>query len=450
MLTVANAGYSGFHPDAGQETIKDGVDYVFTDFSSEQTVGAQKKQLIDGRTGFNSFSLEQILRAYLELAAEHGTTIITNAGGANPLGAGEFTAEIAEELGVAAEVTVVTGDECIDVVEGDSREFGVEGDEIISANAYLGAEEIVQALEHGSGNGDVHVVIGGRLADPSMAVAPMVYEFGWDLDDWDKLGQATVLGHLLECDAQATGGYFMEPGRKPVPDPHILGFPYAEVEESGAAEVTKPDSTGGRVDRHTLREQLFYEIHDPSEYITPDVSADFSDVVLTDVGEDRVEVTGGTGTERTDQYKVLIGVDEGYKVDCSRIHGGPNAEALARQAAEILEKRISEVHELDVEMRIDLVGVDALYGSGSKLQPRPFDTEIELRVAAQTQTEEEAKLIHDEVGSLTPMGPAAGSFLRPEHAHNAIHPMVGIEPALVSRDRVADSIGCTTIKPSTP
>jgi hypothetical protein len=446
MISIGSG--SRYRPDAGRAVLREGVDYLFMDFMSESTLPRAYLKKRRGRPGFDEKWLTRSLEAFLPPAERHGTTIVTNAGAADPRAAGERALEIAREADVSLDVTVVTGDDCTDLVRARAEEFGVDPGAMLSANAYIGAEEIVGALERPPGrDGDgVHLVVGGRIADHSLIVAPIVHEFGWDPDQWDELGWATAVAQLLECDYQATGGYFMEPGRKPVPDPHRLGLPIADVHESGRAVIRKPEGSGGRIDRATLREQLFYEIHDPSAKLTPDVTADLTGVRFEAVGEDEVAVTGGTGRERPSDLKVLVGTAGGFRVEARKPYAGPNAEGRARMAGEIVRDRLDLVHGVEdvEELRTNVVGVDAVFGSASTLSV-PFDSEVELRVAARTTTEETAELVFDEVSSLAPVGPAAG-IGNPYSMNDSIERIVDVDAVYLPREAVVDAIEHTSLR----
>ncbi|HPB67114.1 MAG TPA: DUF1446 domain-containing protein, partial [Spirochaetales bacterium] len=279
--------------------------------------------------------------------------------------------------------------------------------EIVSANAYLGCEGIVEALKRGA-----DVVITGRVSDPALFIAPLVYEFGWKPDDWDRLGKGTVIGHLLECGGQATGGYFADPGKKDVPEPWRLGFPLIEADENGDAFITKVVGSGGVVTTDTCKEQLIYEIHDPSTYITPDVTADFSRVSFTQSGKDVVEIRGATGRARTDTLKVSIGYKDCFIGEGEISYGGPNCVERARLAREIVRRRLELRAVPTDELRMDIVGVDSLYRNDAAPLPSS-PSEARLRVAARTKTREAAAAIANEVETLYTNGPAAAAPRQP-------------------------------------
>jgi len=427
--------------EAGLEVLEAGMDYLVLEHLSEHSITRAQRRKRSGGAGFAAF-FEERLREFLSVAAAQGTDIVTNAGAADPIGAGRIAAEVASEADLDVTITVLTGDECVDVIKEHQDEHSLAVEDIISANAYLGVSELLGALEQPTGDADIHVVISGRVADPSLAVAPLAYEFDWHLDDWDRIGQATVLGHLLECSAQSTGGYFAEPVSKPVEDPHNLGFPYLEVEADGTATITKPNGTGGRIDDHVLREQLYYEVHDPTAYVTPDVTADFTTVRFEQRDTDRVRVAGGSGTEAPDQLKVTVGAADGYRTQCFIPYGGPNAVPRAELAAEIVRDRLTEIHEMDLEetvdLRTDFIGLDALYGSESP--PIEGSHELQLRVAAQAPKREQVELVFREALQLWHLGPAGSGGVFPYEVDEAVRETIALDSLLVPRDRILPNV----------
>jgi hypothetical protein len=251
------------------------------------------------------------------------------------------------------------------------------------------------------------VIITGRVSDPALFLAPLVHEFGWGLDDWDRLGQGTVVGHLLECAGQVTGGYFADLGRKRVPDLARLGFPLAEVGTDGVAVITKVPGSGGMVSAATCKEQLLYEIHDPSAYLTPDVIADFTGVTLTEAGFDRVLVQGGAGRARPATLKVSVGCRDGFIGEGQISYAGSDAEERGRLALEIVARRLQLTGAVFDEIRYDLIGVDSILGAQrSRADTRP--SEVRARVTARTRTLRDAVRIGNEVEALYTNGPAAG------------------------------------------
>jgi hypothetical protein len=348
------------------------------------------------------------MQAVLAACRARGTRIVTNAGAANPGAAGRRVLEVARALGLAGtRIAVVTGDDVLALLrrgETPSREraaLDALGERVVSANAYIGIEPIVEALAGGA-----DVVITGRAADPSLFLAPIVHAFSWASTDWARLGQGTLVGHLLECAGQVTGGYFADPGVKDVPGLARLGFPLAEVAEDGSAVITKVEGSGGRVSEATCKEQLLYEIHDPSRYVTPDVVADFTGAALADAGPDRVSVRGATGAERPGQLKVAVGYRDGFIGEGQISYAGPGAVARARLALEIVAERLRLIGARCRETRFDLVGVDALHGARLSGGAQPY--EVRARVAGRADTAGEAARIGREVEALYTNGPAGG------------------------------------------
>jgi hypothetical protein len=331
-------------------------------------------------------------------------------GAANPVAAAHVVADVARAQGLRGlRVAAVIGDDVLAQVMGSDlplmeRDATIHalGDSIVSANAYLGVEPILDALQL-----DADVVVTGRVADPSLFLAPLVHEFGWSAQDWHLLARGTAVGHLLECAGHVTGGYYADPGVKPVSDLARLGFPLAEVTDDGSVVITKLSGTGGRVTVATVTEQLLYEVHDPSAYITPDVVADFSGVELRQVGEDRVSVTGVAGRHRTEQLKVSVGYVDGYIGTGGISYAGPNALARGRLALDIVRERLSLIDAPSAETRFELIGVDAVHrGAGPSTTSEP--AEVRVRVAARTADLRSARRIGREVTALWLNGPAGG------------------------------------------
>ncbi len=428
------AGYAGDRIDPAVTLAEKGnIQYLCFECLAERTIAiAQMEKQADSGRGYGQF-LEERMAAVLPYCARDGLVMISNLGAANPPAALLKTLEIAYSLGIGGiRIGAVTGDDVLEtllslnaaVVEtgGTVRDLG---DRLISANAYLGAEALLPALEAGC-----RVIIAGRVADPSLFLAPMIYEHRWDRDDWTRLGSGTALGHLLECAAQVTGGYFADPGLKDVDRLEDVGFPIAEVAEDGSGIITKAPGTGGAVTLRTCREQLLYEIHDPASYLTPDVTADFSSTTMTDMGGDRIRVTGATGRPRPDNLKVSLGVRQGYLGEGEISYAGRGALNRARLAGEIVLKRL-ERHGFPKEnIRVEYVGYNALLGSlAEKSFPEPGD--VRLRVACRAERKRDAERVGEEVENLYLNGPAG-----PGGARKAIRPLIGILTAFIDRGLV--------------
>jgi hypothetical protein len=407
----SGAGYSGDRIEPAVELAEKGeIQYLVFECLGERTVAlAQQARMKNPDAGFDPL-LEERMRAVLPLCAAKGIKIVTNMGAANPVAAARKTAEITKSLGLSSlRIAAIVGDDVLDACkDGDLKIMEFDGsikqlgNRLLSANAYLGAEPMAQALTEGA-----DIVITGRASDPALFLAPMIHAFGWAMDDWNLLGQGTVAGHLLECAGQITGGYFADPPYKDIPDLARLGFPIGEVGEDGRLVITKVAGSGGAVTAQTCKEQLLYEVHDPRRYIQPDVVADFSNVRVEEIGKDRVRVSGGRGTKRTDTLKVSVGYVDSYIGEGQISYAGPGALARGRLALEIVRERLKLTGVAASELRFELVGVDALHGPEvSAHANEPY--EVRVRVAGRTENLREAVRIGNEVETLYTNGPAAG------------------------------------------
>jgi len=433
----AGAGFAGDRIEPAIELVREGrLDYLVFECLAERTIAlAQRARLADPASGYDPL-LEARMRAVLPLCVEKGVRIVSNMGAANPAAAARRIAELARELGLpSVKVAAVVGDDVLDVVARSTRpllEAGGDvaglGDSLISANAYLGCEPIVQALADGA-----QAVVTGRVADPSLFLAPLVHEFGWALDDWERLGRGTVVGHLLECAGQVTGGYFADPGVKTVPDLARLGFPLAEVSADGSAVITKIEGSGGRVDVATCTEQLLYELHDPARYLTPDVTADFSTVRFEQVGLDRVAVHGGGGRARPAQLKVSLGRKEGFIGEGAISYAGSSAVARGRLALDIIAERFRLIGLAPEEARFELIGVDAV--APETLVSAFAPMEVRARVVARTRTRAEAERVGREVEALYTNGPAGGGG-----ATRLVTPVIGVVSTFIERAMVQPAV----------
>ncbi|MBN9116057.1 MAG: DUF1446 domain-containing protein, partial [Pandoraea sp.] len=271
------------------------------------------------------------------------------------------------------------------------------------------------------------------VADPSLFVAPLIHEFGWRMDDWETLGQATVVGHLLECAGQITGGYFADPGYKDVPNLATLGFPIGEVAPDGSVVITKVPDAGGRVTQATCKEQLLYEIHDPRRYLQPDVVADFSHVRVEEEAPDRIKVTGGRGTPRTDTLKVSVGYVDGFIGEGQISYGGPGAVSRARLALDIVRERLALTGVQTSELRCDLIGMNSLHGeTAGARHAEPY--EVRVRVAGRMPSAEQALRIGNEVETLYTNGPAGGGGVT-----KSVREVLAVQSVLLSREHVKPS-----------
>lgn len=417
------------------------LDYLCFETMAEATVSAAqvRKRRDPSFPGYDTY-LEQRFRAVLPHCLANGSRIVSNQGWINPLGAAQKTREILDELGHQhVKVAAVTGSLITDriaTLAGPILETGgtlaeIEG-EIVSAEAYLGADPIVEALGNGA-----DIVLTGRVADPSLFLAPMIHEFGWGADEIARIGRGLGIGHLLECGAQVTGGYFVDPGYKDVPAPWNLAFPIAEVEANGDAVLCKLDCTGGLIDRRTVLEQMFYEVHDPANYITPDGVVDFTTATIDDLGGDRVRVSGIGGKPRTETFKASIGVQEGFVGQDMFFYAGPGCLEKAKLAKRILEERFKIVELVAEDLRIDFLGVNALHGAMSP-PPAAEPYEVGVRVAARTRTRAEAEKVGREVDGMAVSG--LGSTGKSVPFGERVREVIGVWSTLVDRNAVQPEI----------
>ena len=430
------AGFSSDRLDPAIDLVKRGqLDTIIFECVGERTLAfGHRDRAADPGLGYNAL-LETRLRALLPLCQAHGTRLITNMGVANPDAAAQLAVRIAQELGLnGLRIAAVTGDDVRTLIHDESPlhepscTVAETGRSILGANAYLGADAIIPALED-----DAHVVITGRVADPSLFLAPIMHHFNWTTDDWTRLGAGTLVGHLMECAAQVTGGYFADPGYKSVPNLAYVGFPLAEVCADGTAVITKLTDTGGIVSSQTVKEQMLYEVHNPAAYLTPDVSADFSTVNVSEAGADRVQVSNASGTARPDQLKVTVAFDGGYLAEAEVSYAGPGAVDRAALAGAIVKDRINKVHGIQTSCRTDLIGLNALHQIETESAPNVQD--VRLRAALRTNEYDAAQALLWEVEALLCCGPAGGGGYR-----GHIEPSVLTYSTFVKRDQVTPEI----------
>jgi hypothetical protein len=433
----AGAGFSGDRIEPALELVEHGaLDYLSFECLAERTIAlAQMARRRDPQAGFDPLLADR-MRAVLPAARARGVRIVTNMGAANPRGAARLVTAIARELGlVGLRTAAVMGDDVLDLVRGGDFPLtdrdgtsGDLGDAIVSANVYLGAGGIVEALAGGA-----DVVITGRVGDPALFLGPLIHEFGWAMDDWELLGRGTLIGHLLECAGQVTGGYFADPGVKDVPDLVRLGFPFADVTADGAATLGKVAGSGGRLSTATCKEQLLYEILDPGAYLQADVVADFRSVAFAELGEDRVAVSGGKGHPRPDTLKVSIGYEDGFSGEGQISYAGPGAVARGRLALDIVRGRLALTGVSVEELQLDLIGVDAMDRTGRPIDHEP--REVRVRVAGRTSTRAAAERIGAEVEALYTNGPFGGGG-----AVTAVREVLAVASTLIDRQRVTPTV----------
>jgi hypothetical protein len=433
------AGFSGDRTDAAGPVVDalisaGGPAVLIYETLAERTLAlAHLAKRQDPAAGYEPL-LEPMLGPVLARCLRGGVKIVSNFGAANPRGAALRIRAMAEALGLPApRIAVIAGDD----VSGPAHraalqsELGsaLDGRDLVSANAYLGAEPIAAALRAGA-----QIVVGGRIADPSLTVGPALAHFGWAADDWNRIGRATMAGHLLECGTQVTGGYYADPGLKDVPGMARLGYPIAEIDEQGNCAIIKPAGTGGRVDEHTVKEQLLYEVHDPAAYLTPDGVADITAARVHELGADRVRLEGVRGHARTGTLKVNVCFESGWLAEGEISYAGARAEARARLAADVLRERLQGLGPL----RADLIGVTSIFGddAGRWLAGTvPSDArDVRLRIALRHSERASAERLTREVTALYCCGPAGGGGVR-----TGLKPTLGTLSCLLPRESVPAS-----------
>lgn len=437
----SGAGYSGDRIEPAIELAEHGeLDYLVFECLAERTIAlAQQSRLVDPSAGYDPLLSERMHRVLPFVGkGTDGTRrrlrIITNMGAANPLGAASEIHRIAAELGLGGlKVAALTGDDVLaallqqpDQTLDNGRSLRSLGDRLISANAYLGAEGIIQALR-----ADADVIVTGRVADPSLFLAAQMFEFGWAEDDWALLGRGTLVGHLLECAGQVSGGYFADPGFKDVPDLDRLGFPLAEIDAAGNALISKVAGSGGRIDTATCTEQMLYEVHDPAAYLTPDVSADFTHAAFESIARNQVRVQGADGHARPETLKVSVGFLDGWIGEGQMSYGGPGALARGQLAKDIVLKRLALTGVACEDIRAELIGVNALHGNhlGARAEGEPW--EVRLRVAARCVDKNDAVRVGNEVETLYTNGPYGGGG-----ASKSVRQVVAVASLFLPRDAV--------------
>lgn len=430
----AGAGFAGDRIEPALELVEQGqLDFLVFECLAERTIAlAHGARQHDRNGGYDPLLLER-MRRVLPAARARGVRIITNAGAANPVGAARAVAALAKDMGLSPlRIAAVVGDDVLEIIGRgvypllDQGGTTADLDGIISANVYLGAGPIAEALSQGA-----DIVITGRVGDPALFVGPLVHAFGWALDDASVIGRATVIGHLLECAGQLSGGYFADAGRKQVANLARLGFPLAEVTADGSAVLTKVAGSGGQITEATCKEQLLYEILDPGAYYQADVIVDFRSVRFREIGPDRIAVSGGEGRARPDTLKVSIGYEDGYIGEGQISYAGPGALERAQLAIDIVRERLAIIDaDLD-ELRADLIGVNSVNRTGQFVTP----SEVRLRIVGRATSEAEAMRVGSEVEALYTNGPSGGGG-----AVRSIRRVVAVASTLLPQELVTPRI----------
>jgi acyclic terpene utilization AtuA family protein len=441
----AGAGFAGDRTDAAGPVVAHlaafgGPRFLMFETLAERTLAlSQLERRRDPQRGFNP-ALERFVGPIIGRCLAEQIRIIGNFGAANPRAAAARIAALAREQGLRVpRIAVVEGDDIaatLTLSDLAARETGGHvlrsAKEVIAANVYLGAGPIAQALDQ-----EADIVVTGRVADSALALGPLMHAFGWRDDDWDRLAAGTLAGHLVECGAQVTGGYFADPPYKPVAGMADIGYPIAEVDADGRMVVTKPAGTGGRVDRLTVVEQILYEIHDPAAYLAPDVVLDLTDVTVEETAPDRVAVQGARGKPAPATLKATVCIDGGVLGEAEISYAGPNAANRAALAAEtVLERVRRRVPHLTV--RTDAIGIVSVLGSNPGVRAEawaPDATDVRLRFAAQSMNPADVEALLDEVEALYCAGPAGGCGVR-----RRVTPRLASASCLIERAFVAPSV----------
>ncbi len=444
MRTIRIANGQGFWGDSLEAPVEQvtlgPVDYLSLDYLAEVTMSIlQKQKARDPRLGY-ARDFIPLMERILPICVEKDIKVIANAGGVNPGACRDALVAVARKLGLSGvRIGIVAGDDILDRLD----ELMARGHElrnldtdcplsdirprVQSANVYFGAFPIVDALRQGA-----QVVITGRTTDTGITLAPMIYEFGWREDEYDKLAAGVVAGHIVECGAQCTGGN-SQVAWKTLPDLDRIGYPIVEAYEDGTFVITKHEGTGGRVTSAIIKEQLVYEIGDPRQYITPECIADFTTIHLEDIGPDRVKVRGVKGAPPTAFYKVSISYFAGYKAVGTLVYSWPDAYEKARRADEILRKRLARLGLQFEEILTEFLGVNACHGPLAP-EPPPDLAEVQLRIAVRSHDEQALERFTREIAPLILNGPPTATGFaggRPR-----VEEIIAYWPALLPKSEV--------------
>lgn len=445
VRVASGQGFWGDWLEAPRRQVEGGpIDYLMLDYLAEVTMSIlQKQKERDPRMGY-ARDFIGAMESVFPAIAERGVRVIANAGGVNPEACAGALRETARRAGVsdALRIGVITGDDLLprldELIESGHPLANMESgeplstvrDRVLSANAYIGATPIVEALGKGA-----NVVITGRSTDTALTMAPLLYEFGWAKDDWDRLASGIVAGHVIECGAQCSGGNCLYDWRS-IPDLANIGYPIVEAHEDGSFIVYKHPGTGGRIDVHSVTEQLVYEMGDPREYITPDVIADFTSICVADAGEDRVRVFGVRGRPPTDKLKVSIAYRAGFKATGTLVYAWPDALEKAQLADRVLRERLEKLGLRFDEIHTEFLGVSATHGTLSgETRDAP---EVQLRIGVRGGDRPSVERFTREIAPLVLNGPPSVTGFaggRPK-----VEEVVAYWPALVDKSVVTTRV----------
>jgi len=447
LIRVASGqGFWGDMLDAPVRQVEGGpIDYLMLDYLAEVTMSIMQKQRARDHSMGYARDFVPLMREILPACVAHNIRVTANAGGVNPPACAAAVSEVARELGLAGRlrIGIVTGDDImarlddllargIELRNMDTNEpLAAVRDKIQSANVYLGAQPIVEALQRGA-----QVVITGRATDTGLTLAPLIHEFNWRADDWAKLSAGTIAGHIIECGAQCSGGNCQYEWQT-IPDLANVGYPIVEASPDGTFVVTKHEGTGGRVSVQTVKEQLLYEMGDPHEYITPDCVADFTTIRLADAGPDRVRVFGIRGRAATEFYKVSISYAAGFKAVGTLVYSWPDAYAKAQAADKILRARLARLGLSFEQILTEFVGANATHGALAGA-PSPDLAEVQLRVGVRGRDRAAVERFTKEIAPLILTGPPGVTGFaggRPK-----VEEIVAYWPALIPKSEIAPRV----------
>ncbi|HEX5832776.1 MAG TPA: acyclic terpene utilization AtuA family protein [Pyrinomonadaceae bacterium] len=443
---AAGQGFWGDLPDAPVRQVQDGpIDYLMLDYLAEVTMSIMQKQKARDPNAGYARDFIPLMKRILPACVERDIKVTANAGGVNVRGCANALIEVARELGLGGKVRIgiVTGDDILPRIDEllargielrnmDTEEpLSTVRDSIQSANVYLGAAPIVEALQQGA-----RIVITGRATDTGLTLAPLIHEFGWAADDWNRLSAGTIAGHIIECGAQASGGNCQFEWRS-IPDLANVGFPIAEASPDGTFVITKHDGTGGRVNVPSIKEQLVYEMGDPHHYITPDCVADFTTIRLQEEGPDRVRVFGIEGRPATEFLKVSISYSAGFKAVGTLVYAWPDAYEKAQAADRILRGRLDRLGLRFDHVLTEFVGVSATHGPLAG-EPRADAPEVQLRVGVRGPDRAAIERFTKEIAPLILTGPPAVTGFaggRPK-----VEEIVAYWPALIPKSEIETKV----------
>ena len=443
---AAGQGFWGDLPDAPVRQVQGGpIDYLMLDYLAEVTMSIMQKQKARDPNAGYARDFVSLMKEILPICVERDIKVVANAGGVNVPGCAAAVRDVAVELGIDKKVRIgmVVGDDILDRIDEllaagielrnlDTAEpLAVVRNRIQSANAYLGAAPIVEALALGA-----HVVITGRATDTGLTLGPLIHEFGWAADDWDRLAAGTIAGHIIECGAQCSGGNCQYDWEN-IPDLANVGFPIAEASSDGTFIITKHEGTGGCVNIPSVKEQLLYEMGDPHEYITPDCVADFTTIHLADNGPDRVRVFGIKGRPATDSLKVSISYSSGFKAVGTLVYSWPDAYKKAKMADRVLRERLDRLGLKFDQVLTEFVGANAAHGPLAG-DPSPDLAEVQLRIAVRGNDRAAIERFTKEIAPLILTGPPAVTGFaggRPK-----VEEIVAYWPALIPKSEIKPQV----------